>query len=35
MDEVEVPADDFGEGVVGVVAGVAREQLEVGIAHFQ
>ncbi len=35
MDEIEVAADDLGEGVFGAVAGIAREQLEVGIAHFQ
>ena len=34
MDEVEVAADEFGEGVLGVLAGVAREQLQVGVAHF-
>lgn len=35
MDEVNVAADDFGEGVLGVVAGVAREELQVGVAHVQ
>jgi hypothetical protein len=27
--------DDLGEGVLGVVLRVAREQIEVGIAHVQ
>jgi hypothetical protein len=30
-----VAADDLGEGVFGVLPGVAREQLQVGVAHFQ
>jgi hypothetical protein len=38
MDEIKVAADDFGEGVFRVVAGVTREQLQVavgrGSAHF-
>ena len=33
MDEVEMAPDDFGEGVLGVAPGVAREQFQVGIAH--
>ena len=27
--------DDFGEGVLGVVPGVAREQFQIGVAHVQ
>jgi len=33
-DEVEMAADDFGEGVLGGLQGVTREQLQVGVAHF-
>ena len=33
MDEINVAADEFGEGVFGAVAGVAREQLQVGFGR--
>ena len=32
-DEVEVAADDLGEGILGVLPGVARKQLQVRVAH--
>src|SRR5260370_3845414 len=35
MDEVELGPDDFGEGVLGLVPGVAREQFQIGVAHVQ
>ena len=39
MDEIDVTADEFGEGVFGVVVGVAREELQVagvgGVTHCQ
>jgi len=35
MDEVEMASDDFGESILGVMPGVAREQFQVGIAHVQ
>jgi hypothetical protein len=35
IDEVEVAANDFGKAVFGAVAAVAREQLQVGVAHCQ
>jgi len=35
MDEVEMAPDDLGEGVLGVLPGVTREQFQVGIAHFK
>ena len=34
MDEINVATDEFGEGVLGVVAIVAREQLQIVFAHF-
>ena len=35
IDEAEVAADEFGESVLGVLPGVAGEQLQVGVGHFQ
>ena len=35
MNEVEMTADELGEGVIIAVAVVAGEQLEVGVAHLQ
>jgi hypothetical protein len=35
MDEIEVPADHFREGVFGPVPGVAGEQFPIGVAHVQ
>lgn len=33
INEVEVAADDFGEGVLSAVARVAGEQFQIGVAH--
>ncbi len=33
-DEIEVATDDFGEGILRVLPGVSRKQLQIGIAHF-
>src|ERR1043166_2238572 len=35
MDEVKMAPDEFGEGVLGVVPGVARQQFPIGVAHVQ
>jgi hypothetical protein len=35
MDEAEMAADEFREGVVGPVPGIAREQFQIGVAHVQ
>ena len=35
MDQVEVPSDNFGERILGMVPGVAREQFEVRVSHVQ
>src|SRR5207244_11357090 len=35
INKTEVAADQFGEGLVGVLASVAGEQLQVGVAHVQ
>jgi CubicO group peptidase (beta-lactamase class C family) len=35
IDQVEVSPDEFGEGVLGVLLGIAREKFQVGIAHLQ
>ena len=33
-DEIEVATDDFCEGILRVLPGVSRKQLQIGIAHF-
>ncbi len=33
MNQAEVTADELGEGVVGLVPGIAIQQLQVGVAH--
>ena len=35
MDEINVPPDNLGKRLFGAVAGVACEQLQVSVAHFQ
>ena len=39
MNEINMPADEFGKSVLGVIAGVTREQLQItgggGVAHSQ
>jgi hypothetical protein len=35
IDEINVAADDFGEGILGVLPGVAGEQFQIGVAHVQ
>ena len=35
MDEIKMAADEFREGVLGPVPGVAGEQFQVGVAHVQ
>ena len=33
IDQAEMAPDDFGEGILGVLPGVAREEFQVGVAH--
>jgi hypothetical protein len=35
MNQVEMAANDFREGILGVVPGVAREEISIGVAHVQ
>ena len=33
VDEIQVSADDLGEGVFSVLAGIAGEQFQIGFIH--